>query len=92
MPRVKIKGYPLNADYAGIKHYPGGHGVAWKPPLNEPLYFTSAEGMPKYNRLIIERLALMYDGVELEERLRKLQFCSYETAIEVLEKRSDNGK
>lgn len=92
MPRVKIKGYPLKADYVGIKRFPGGVGVAWKPPRNEVLYFTSAEKMPKYNRLIIERLALMFEGAELEKRLRDLQYCSYETAKEVLEKRPDNGK
>lgn len=40
--------------------------------------------MVKYHRDIILALAERYKGDELEQKLRELRFCSYETAKEVI--------
>lgn len=63
------------------------HKYAVTPPRKIQIFYKSKEEMPKYNRLIIERLAVHFSGEDLERRLRDLQFCSYETAKEILEKR-----
>lgn len=49
-----------------------------------PKYDDNAATMAKYHRGVILALAERYKGDELEQKLRELQFCSYETAKEVI--------
>lgn len=50
----------------------------------KPKYDDNASKMVKYHRDIILALAERYKGDELEQKLRELRFCSYETAKEVI--------
>lgn len=81
--RARGKGHK----YHKIANYSGANKYAVTPPQKIQRFYNSKEEMPKYNRLIIERLAEHFSGEDLERRLRDLHFCSYETAIEILEKR-----
>ena len=47
-------------------------------------YYINGIVMPKYNRLIIKRLAVRYSGDMLIVKLSELQYCSLKTALEVL--------
>lgn len=57
-------------------------------PKPEQHFFTESN-MPRYNKTIILRLAEMFSGNELEKRLKNLKFCSYKTALAILN-RSDS--
>lgn len=46
---------------------------------------TDADTMPAYHRALIEGLARRYEGEELDEKLRELEFCTVEVAREVIE-------
>lgn len=47
-------------------------------------YDNNAESMAAYHKKIILRLVRAYKGDVLREKLSELQFCSLETALEVL--------
>lgn len=47
-------------------------------------YYINGIIMPKYNKLVIKRLAVRYHGDTLIVKLSELQYCSLKTALEVL--------
>lgn len=47
-------------------------------------YYINGIVMPDYNKLIIKRLAVRYQGDTLIVKLSELQYCSLKTALEVL--------
>lgn len=84
MPVIKIKGYYLHAPTTSERFFNGKHKYAIEPARKQQIFFKSADKMPKYNKLIIKRLAVRYEGEELTEKLDELLFCDLETALEVL--------
>lgn len=67
--------------------YDAEHRYSVKPKEERKIHHVSAEKMPQYQRMIIYKLAEMYKGRELTKRLKKLQFCDYQTAREILKGR-----
>lgn len=55
-----------------------------QPKTHTRLFFDTAEQMPQYHRSIINRLAEMFTGDDLTQRLNDLKFCDLKTAREVL--------
>lgn len=55
-----------------------------QPKTHTRMFFDTAEQMPQYHRSIIKRLAEMFTGEDLTQRLNDLKFCALETAQEVL--------
>lgn len=47
-------------------------------------YYINKYVMPNYNKLIIKRLAVHYQGDTLVQRLSELKFCNLKTALDVL--------
>lgn len=89
MQSSKICGYHFKYgvhhgnDYEGIHRYSIRHD--FKEP--SPSFYKDARLMPKYNRTVIMRVVLFYadQGRDVvEEKLRELKFCDYETALEVI--------
>lgn len=91
MPKVKIKGKTYRAMTIAKHGNWDTSNTKVSKPKRQQIFYKNAEQMPEYNKTIINVLARIKSGQELDSRLHELKFCSYETAIEVLKEIEKNG-
>lgn len=90
MQDSKICGYYFKYGVHHGNDYEGYHKYSIRQNFEEspPSFFKDARLMPKYNRTVIMQVVLFYapQGRDVvEEKLRELKFCDYETALKVIE-------
>lgn len=90
MQSSKICGYHFKYGSHHGNDYAGYHRYSINDDFEEPSpsFYKDARLMPKYNRTVIMRVVLFYapQGRDVvEEKLRELKFCDYETALKVIE-------
>lgn len=88
--KIKVKGVRFKRIMPRENVYGNFHRYSINHDFEEPSpsFYKDARLMPKYNRTVIMRVVLFYapQGRDVvEEKLRELKFCDYETALKVIE-------